>query len=105
MSNDNFQNTSDIKLQNTSEIKLQSTAEIRMQNTGDLKGSDGYDSFSEQTSKKERIISIVICVVIAFIIWLVISNINMLASTPATLPLRADTATKVLEHSLKIWAN
>ena len=105
MANDNFQNTSDIKLQNTAEIKLQSTAEIKLQNTGDLKNSDGFDIFSEQTTRKEKIVSIVICVIIAFIIWLIIANINLRASTPTPLPLRSDTVEKMLGLYSKIWVS
>ena len=103
MSNENFQNTTEIKTQNTAEIRLQSTGEIRLQNTGDLKNSDGFDFFSEQVTKKEKVVSIIVCVVIAFIIWLIISNINLKASTPVTLPL-SDTATqKLIELPLQIW--
>lgn len=105
MANENLQNTSEIKLQNTSEIKLQSTSEIRLQNTGDIKNSadSGYDSFFDPTTRKERVVSIVICVIIAFIIWLIISNINMKASTPAPLPLDNGGNTVSVMHSEQVW--
>lgn len=88
MENQNFQNTTD--------IKLQSTAEIRLQDTGSMRAvsENGDDNFSEKTTKKEKIISIIACVVVAFILWLIIANIN--ASTPSTLPLRDDGVTSVL---------
>ena len=97
MANENFQNTA--------EIKLQSTTEIKLQNTGDLKsGSDsGYDNFFEPTTRKEKIISIIVCVVIAFIIWLIIANINLKASTPAPLPLSAGAENAIASLSEQVW--
>lgn len=88
MENQNFQNTTD--------IKLQSTAEIRLQDTGSMRAipENGDDNFSEKTSKKEKVISIIACVVVAFILWLIIANIN--ASTPSTLPLKGDGVASVL---------
>ena len=83
-------------LQNTTDIKLQSTAEIRLQDTGNIRSAseNGDDNFSEQSTKKERVVAIIICVIIAFILWLVIANIN--ASTPSTLPLESEGITSVL---------
>ena len=95
MSNENFQNTTEIKAQNTAEIRLQSTR--------DLKNPDGFDFFSEQVTKKEKVVSIIVCVVIAFIIWLIISNINLKASTPVTLPLSNTDTQKLIELPLQIW--
>ena len=92
-------------LQNTSEIKLQNTSEIRLQNTGDIRsGTDiGFDNFFEPTTRKEKVVSIVVCVIIAFIIWLIIANINMKAATPTPLPLENKGQDVSLKLSEQVW--
>ena len=84
---------------------LQNTAEIKLQNTGDIRnGTDsGYDSFFEPTTRKERVVSIVICVIIAFIIWLIIANINMKAATPTPLPLENSGENVTVKISEQVW--
>ena len=63
MEKDNFQNTAEFRLRDTSEMKA-------IEN-----GEDGNDNYSE-TAKKQNIAAIIVCVVIAFMIWLIISNIK-----------------------------
>ena len=63
MEKDNFQNTAEFKLRDTSEMKA-------IEN-----GEDGNDNYSEN-AKKQNIAAIIVCVVIAFMIWLIISNIK-----------------------------
>ena len=70
--------------QNTAEFKLRDTAEIRAQSEN---GDALSDDYSEKSMKKQNAVAMMICVVIAFIIWLIISNVNMKANTPVTLPL------------------
>jgi len=79
--------------QNTAEFRLRDTAEIRAQSEN---GDALSDDYSEKSMKKQNAVAMVICVVIAFIIWLIISNINMQANTPATLPLQNDGAVPVV---------
>lgn len=79
--------------QNTAEFRLRDTAEIRAQSEN---GDALSDDYSEKSMKKQNAVAMVICVVIAFIIWLIISNINMRANTPATLPLQNDGAVPVV---------
>ena len=68
--------------QNTAEFKPADTSEIRAAENSDAQNDD----YSEKSVKKQNAIALVVCVIIAFIIWLIISNINMDASTPAPLP-------------------
>jgi uncharacterized integral membrane protein len=68
--------------QNTTEFKITDTAEIRAVENADAQN----DNYSEKSTKKQNVIAIIVCVVIAFIIWLIIANINMDAVTPAPLP-------------------
>lgn len=76
MEKENFQNTAEFRLRDTAEMRAQS------------ENSDALsDDYSEKSMKKQNAVAMVICVVIAFIIWLIISNINLRATTPITLPL------------------
>ena len=68
--------------QNTAEFRPTDTSEIRAAENSDAQN----DNYSEKSAKKQNLIAIIICVVIAFVIWLIISNINMDAATPAPLP-------------------
>lgn len=69
--------------QNTAEFKLRDTAEIRAQ----IENGDALsDDYSEKSMKKQNAVAMIICVVIAFVIWLVIANINMNAATPTPTP-------------------
>ena len=68
--------------QNTAEFKPTDTSEIRAVENSDAQN----DNYSEESAKKQNAIAIVVCVIIAFIIWLIISNINYDAATPAPLP-------------------
>ena len=64
-------------IQNTSELKV-----------SDIKNAlDGSElSYDDQKKiKKQNLIAIIICVIIAFIIWLVIMN-NTVEHIPTTLP-------------------
>lgn len=70
--------------QNTAEFRLRDTAEIRAQSEN---GDALSDDYSEKSMKKQNAVAMIVCVVIAFIIWLIISNINLKANTPTTLPL------------------
>ena len=65
MEKDNFQNTAEFRLRDTSEMKAVSE-----------NGEDGNDVFSERSAKKLNLAAMIVCVVIAFIIWLIISNIK-----------------------------
>lgn len=65
MEKDNFQNTAEFRLRDTSEMKAVSE-----------NGEDGNDVYSEKAAKKQNLAAIIVCVVIAFIIWLIISNIK-----------------------------
>lgn len=65
MEKDNFQNTAEFRLRDTSEIKAVSE-----------NGEDGNDGYSEKSAKKQNIAAMIVCVVIAFVIWLIISNIK-----------------------------
>ncbi len=64
-------------IQNTSEIKVSDVKNVMDMN------ELSYDD--QQKMKKQNIIAIVICVIIAFIIWLVIMN-NTVEHIPTTLP-------------------
>lgn len=69
--------------QNTAEFKLRDTAEIRAQTEN---GDALNDDYSEKSMKKQNAVAMIVCVVIAFIIWLVIANINMNAELLSPLP-------------------
>ena len=84
--------------QNTAEFRLRDTAEIRAQSEN---GDALSDDYSEKSMKKQNAVAMIICVVIAFIIWLIISNINLRANTPATLPLMENGGTTVVMDLLK----
>ena len=84
--------------QNTAEFKLRDTAEIRAQSEN---GDALSDDYSEKSMKKQNAAAMIVCVVIAFIIWLIISNINLKANTPATLPLVDNGGTPVVMDVLK----
>jgi hypothetical protein len=85
MEKENFQNTAEFKLRDTSEMKPQS------------ENSDALsDDYSEKSMKKQNIVAIIICVIIAFVIWLIISNINYKATTPAPLPLQDTSDTPIV---------
>ena len=73
MEKDNLQNTNE-KITDTSELRATEAFEAH------------HDEFAEKEQKKQNVVAIVICVIIAFAIWLIISNINMDAATPAPLP-------------------
>lgn len=64
-------------IQNTSEIKVSD-----VKNAMDM-SELSYDD--RQKIKKQNVIAMIICVVIAFIIWLVIMN-NTVEHIPTTLP-------------------
>ena len=55
----------------------------------------------KKSMKKQNAVAMIICVVIAFIIWLIISNINLKANTPATLPLVDNGGSVVVMDVLK----
>lgn len=78
MERENFQNTAEFRLRDTAEIRAQSE-------NGDALSDDYY----EKSMKKQNAVAMIVCVVIAFIIWLIISNINLKANTPVTLPMVA----------------
>lgn len=85
MEKENFQNTAEFRLRDTAEIRAQS------------ENSDALsDDYSEKSMKKQNAVAMMICVVIAFIIWLIISNINLQANTPVTLPLENDSGVPVV---------
>lgn len=84
--------------QNTAEFRLRDTAEIRAQSEN---GDALSDDYSEKSMKKQNAVAMIICVVIAFIIWLIISNINLKANTPATLPLVDNGGSVVVMDVLK----
>ena len=84
--------------QNTAEFRLRDTAEIRAQSEN---GDALSDDYSEKSMKKQNAIAMIICVVIAFIIWLIISNINLKANTPITLPLQNDSGIPVMMDVIK----
>ena len=84
--------------QNTAEFRLRDTAEIRAQSEN---GDALSDDYSEKSMKNQNAVAMIICVVIAFIIWLIISNINLRANTPATLPLMENDGTAVVMDLLK----
>ena len=84
--------------QNTAEFRLRDTAEIRAQSEN---GDALSDDYSEKSMKKQNAVAMRICVVIAFIIWLIISNINLKANTPATLPLVDNGGATVVMDVLK----
>ena len=83
--------------QNTAEFRLRDTAEIRAQSEN---GDALSDDYFEKSMKKQNSVAMIVCVVIAFIIWLIISNINLKANTPVTLPMdNGSTNTVVMEVS------
>ena len=84
--------------QNTAEFRLRDTAEIRAQSEN---GDALSDDYSEKSMKKQNAVAMIICVVIAFIIWLIISNINLKANTPITLPLQNDSGIPVMMDVIK----
>ena len=84
--------------QNTAEFRLRDTAEIRAQSEN---GDALSDDYSEKSMKKQNAVAMIVCVVIAFIIWLIISNINLRANTPATLPLASNVENTVVMDVLK----
>lgn len=96
MERERYQNTAEFSIQNTAEFRLRDTAEIRAQSEN---GDALNDDYSEKSMKKEKIIAAIVCVVIAFIIWLIISNINMQASTPAPLPLVNNGSTTAMMYT------
>lgn len=90
MERENFQNTAEFRLRDTAEMRAQS------------ENSDALtDDYSEKSMKKQNAIAMIICVVIAFIIWLIISNVNLRAQTPSTLPLEHDGGNTVVMDVLR----
>ena len=84
--------------QNTAEFRLRDTAEIRAQSEN---GDALSDDYFEKSMKKQNAVAMIVCVVIAFIIWLIISNINLKANTPVTLPMDNGSTNTVVMEVLK----